>query len=84
MEISFCVRFADVVRFQARRVVRADGHDVVVGIDEVEAAYQRTRDGWQDAEIDALLQRKDVTPAELIAGWITETGVLRPPFPPAD
>jgi parvulin-like peptidyl-prolyl isomerase len=43
----------------------ADRHHVVVGIDEVEGAYKRTRAGWNSEEIDALLQRKDVTPAEL-------------------
>jgi parvulin-like peptidyl-prolyl isomerase len=43
----------------------AERHHVVVGIDEVEGIYKRTRSGWNDAEIDALLQRKDVTPAEL-------------------
>ncbi|MBD3163530.1 MAG: hypothetical protein GF346_13595, partial [Candidatus Eisenbacteria bacterium] len=25
----------------------------------------------------------DVTPADLISGWITEAGLLRPPFPDA-
>jgi len=43
----------------------AEHHHVVVGINEVEGAYQRTRAGWDSEEIDALLQRKDVTPAEL-------------------
>jgi parvulin-like peptidyl-prolyl isomerase len=43
----------------------AERQHVVVGIDEVEAAYKRTRAKWSSSEIDALLQRKDVTPAEL-------------------
>lgn len=43
----------------------AELRHVVVGIDEVEGAYKRTRAGWSSEEIDALLQRKDVTPAEL-------------------
>jgi parvulin-like peptidyl-prolyl isomerase len=43
----------------------AEQQHVVVGIDEVETAYERTRTGWQADEIDALLQRKDITPAEL-------------------
>ena len=43
----------------------AEHRHVVVGIDEVEGAYKRIRAGWADPEIDALLQRKDMTPAEL-------------------
>ncbi len=43
----------------------AERQHVVISIDDVEGAYKRTRAGWQDSEIDALLQRKDVTPAEL-------------------
>ncbi len=33
--------------------------------------------------VGALNPAFDVTPAHLIAGWITEAGVLRPPFDPA-
>jgi parvulin-like peptidyl-prolyl isomerase len=50
-----------------RRLVlqEADRHNVLVGIDEVEAAYQKTRAGWQADELDAVLEAKDVTAAEL-------------------
>ena len=43
----------------------AERYHVVVGTDEVEAAYERTRAGWSDTDIDELLHAKDVTPAEL-------------------
>ncbi len=43
----------------------AEKHHVVVGIDEVEAAYQRLRSGWDEQELDALLTEKDMMPAEL-------------------
>jgi methylthioribose-1-phosphate isomerase len=35
------------------------------------------------AGVKALNPAFDVTPAHLIAGWITEAGVLKPPFDPA-
>ena len=43
----------------------AERHNVLIGIDEVNAAYERTRSGWDDTEIKELLEKKDVTPAEL-------------------
>jgi parvulin-like peptidyl-prolyl isomerase len=46
-------------------ISEAEQHNVVVSIDEVESAYQRTRGGWTDLDIDELLSKKDITAAEL-------------------
>lgn len=51
-----------------RLVLRAaELHNVIVGIDEVEAAYQRMRGGWKEAELEQILRDKDLTQAELKA-----------------
>jgi len=36
------------------------------------------------AEVPAFNPAFDVTPAELVTAWVTEFGVWRPPFPPAN
>ena len=43
----------------------AESTNVIVGMDEVETAYQRAHRGWQDADFAAQLSEKDLTPAEL-------------------
>ncbi len=50
-----------------RRLVlqEAERNNVVVGIEEVDVAYQRTRGGWEPAEVDKLLESKDTTTAEM-------------------
>jgi len=45
----------------------AEAENVIVGTDDVERAYGHFRQGWRDDEFDALLQHKDMTPAELKA-----------------
>lgn len=52
-----------------RRILlqEADRHNVLVGIDEVEAAYQKSRAGWEPDDLDAALEAKDITAAELKA-----------------
>ncbi len=50
-----------------RRLVLAEAErkNVIITSAEVDGAFARTRSGWQDAEFDALLRDKDLTPAEL-------------------
>lgn len=45
----------------------ADRNNVLVGINEVEGAYQRTRAGWRPEELEEILQGKDTTAAEVKA-----------------
>jgi peptidyl-prolyl cis-trans isomerase C len=50
-----------------RRLVlqEAEKNNVIVGIEAVDAAYQKTRVGWDDSEVDKLLESKDITAAEM-------------------
>jgi peptidyl-prolyl cis-trans isomerase C len=49
-----------------RLVVRAaEEANIIVGSDAVDHAYERARSGWREAELDGLLAKKDVTPAEM-------------------
>jgi peptidyl-prolyl cis-trans isomerase C len=50
-----------------RRLVlqEAEKNNVIVGIEAVDAAYQKTRAGWDDSEVDKLLESKDITAAEM-------------------
>ena len=51
-----------------RLLVRAaEADNVVVGTDEVEAAYKRLAQGWSESDFDTTLQQKDMTPAEMKA-----------------
>src|SRR5262249_9049148 len=43
----------------------AEAENVIVGTDEVERAYEHLHQGWRDDEFDTLLQKKDMTLAEL-------------------
>ncbi|MBI5508514.1 MAG: peptidylprolyl isomerase [Deltaproteobacteria bacterium] len=43
----------------------AEKSNVLVGIEEVEVAYERTRAGWDVSEVDKLLESKDITAAEM-------------------
>ena len=43
----------------------AEKNNVIVSIDAVEPAYQKVRAGWDDAEVDKLLESKDITAAEM-------------------
>ena len=45
----------------------AEAENVIVGTDEVDRAYDNLRQGWRDDEFGDLLQKKDMTPAELKA-----------------
>jgi peptidyl-prolyl cis-trans isomerase C len=49
-----------------RLLVRAaEADNVVVGTDDVDAAYKRATSGWREADFDATLQQKDMTQAEM-------------------
>jgi len=52
-----------------RRLIlqQAEHANVIVGSDEVEAAYARTRAGWDEAEFNNELSQKDMTQSELKA-----------------
>ncbi|MBI3178879.1 MAG: peptidylprolyl isomerase [Deltaproteobacteria bacterium] len=43
----------------------AERLNVLVGSDEVEAAYVKLRAGWKDEDFEAMLKEKDLTQAEL-------------------
>lgn len=45
----------------------AEAENVIVGTDDVDRAYEQLRQGWRDEEFDTLLQKKDMTQAELKA-----------------
>jgi len=49
-----------------RRLLLRDAErlNLMVSIEEVEAAYKRSRGGWEEGAFDALLQEKDLTAAE--------------------
>lgn len=57
----------------------AESENVIVGSDEVDRAYDNLRQGWRDDEFDQLLQKKDMTPAELKAE-VRELLVIRKYF----
>jgi peptidyl-prolyl cis-trans isomerase C/foldase protein PrsA len=57
----------------------AEAESVIVGTDEVDRAYENLRQGWRDEEFDQLLQKKDMTPAELKAE-VRELLVIRKYF----
>lgn len=50
-----------------RRLIlqEAEKSNVLIGIEAVEVAYQKTRAGWDDSEVDKLLESKDITAAEM-------------------
>ena len=66
----------DTVRIQARVLLRdwvnrslilqeAKARHLVVGIDEVEAAFLRARDGWEPEGFEGSLKSRDLTSAEM-------------------
>ncbi|MCK5689936.1 peptidylprolyl isomerase [Myxococcota bacterium] len=45
----------------------ADKHNVFVGTDDVEVAFERSRSGWSDEEFQEILSKHNLTQAELKA-----------------
>ena len=46
-------------------LLEAERANVIIGTDEVEAAFTRARGGWDAEEFNSSLSEKDLTPAEL-------------------
>ncbi|MEZ0311092.1 MAG: peptidyl-prolyl cis-trans isomerase [Myxococcota bacterium] len=57
----------------------AEAENVIVGTDDVDRGYDNLRQGWRDDEFDQLLQKKDMTTAELKAE-VRELLVIRKYF----